>query len=543
MTVAYCGKTGHSFMSLFGAMRTGVSGMNAQANRLGTVADNIANSSTTGYKKASTEFSSLVLPSTNGSYNSGGVTTTIRNSISQQGDLKYTTSATDLAINGSGFFVVQNGAGTPYLTRAGSFVPNQNGNLINAAGYMLLGYPYSSGTPAAVANGLGGLVPVTLGTSSLVATPTTQGTLNVNLPYEVPVGYTKSTSLVAYDSLGGERLIEVRYTMSDYNVYGVDVLYNGQSILDRPATPTTNSRMGGNWSIDPSSSGFAYPVQAYDDAGNERFIHYLFSELSPNKWAVDVQEQDGWNSLGSMELDFDNDGRLISNPTLTTSSFTYPDGTLVPITVDFSGLVRGEEPVGRYVRSNGNAAGPDFPIEFGPDGNPIDHLSQERLNQVSLTTKALTIDGALLSAITIDLSKTTQLATGFIIQDAKLNGSPPSSAIGFQISDDGIVYAQYENGDLEPIYRLAMADVASPDQLRPLAGNVYEASANSGAVRVGFAESGGFGSITSGALENSNVDIAEELTTMIEAQRSYTANSKVFQTGSELLEMLVNLTR
>ena len=62
-------------MSLYGMMRTGVSGMNAQANRLWTVADNIANSGTTGYKRAGTEFSSLVIPNITGNYNSGGVTT------------------------------------------------------------------------------------------------------------------------------------------------------------------------------------------------------------------------------------------------------------------------------------------------------------------------------------------------------------------------------------------------------------------------------------------------------------------------------------
>jgi flagellar hook protein FlgE len=103
-------------MSLYGMMRTGVSGMNAQANRLSTVADNIANSGTTGYKRAFTEFSSLVLPNTPGTYNSGGVTTTVLSSISAQGVLQYTSSVSDLAVNGSGFFVVQDASGTPFLT-------------------------------------------------------------------------------------------------------------------------------------------------------------------------------------------------------------------------------------------------------------------------------------------------------------------------------------------------------------------------------------------------------------------------------------------
>ena len=110
-------------MSLYGMMRTGVSGMNAQANRLSTVSDNIANASTTGYKRSSTEFASLILPNVTGNYNSGGVTTSVRYANSQQGDLKYTTSGTDLAIKGDGFFVVTNGSGQPFLTRAGSFVP------------------------------------------------------------------------------------------------------------------------------------------------------------------------------------------------------------------------------------------------------------------------------------------------------------------------------------------------------------------------------------------------------------------------------------
>jgi flagellar hook protein FlgE len=116
-------------MSLYGVMRTGGSGMNAQSNKLSTVADNIANVNTTGYKRASTEFSSLVLQSGTGNYNSGSVETHVRYAISDPGTLNFTTSATDLAIQGNGFFVVNDARGTPFLTRAGSFVPDGQGNL------------------------------------------------------------------------------------------------------------------------------------------------------------------------------------------------------------------------------------------------------------------------------------------------------------------------------------------------------------------------------------------------------------------------------
>ncbi|MFP3541760.1 flagellar hook-basal body complex protein, partial [Pseudomonas sp. SIMBA_044] len=78
-----------------------------------------------------TAFSSLVLPSTAGNYNSGGVQTSVRQSVTAQGDLSYTTSGTDLAISGDGFFIVQSPDGTSVLTRAGDFTKDKNGNLVN----------------------------------------------------------------------------------------------------------------------------------------------------------------------------------------------------------------------------------------------------------------------------------------------------------------------------------------------------------------------------------------------------------------------------
>ena len=140
-------------MGLYGMMRTSVSGMAAQANRLSTVADNIANSSTTGYKRASTEFSSLVLESGGSAYELGSVETRVRIGISEQGTFKFTTSVTDLAVKGNGFFLVNNESGQTYLTRAGSFVKDGNGDLVNAAGYRLMGYSQAPGAPPPVANG------------------------------------------------------------------------------------------------------------------------------------------------------------------------------------------------------------------------------------------------------------------------------------------------------------------------------------------------------------------------------------------------------
>jgi flagellar hook protein FlgE len=419
-------------MSLYGMMRTGVSGMNAQANRLSTVADNIANSGTTGYKRSSTEFASLIIPSTGGNYTSGGVTTTIRTSISQQGDLKYTNSGSDLAINGSGFFVVQNASGTPYLTRAGSFVPDGNGNLVNAAGFYLMGYSYAAGPPSATANGFGGLEMVSIAQQGLLAVPSTQGTFTANLPVDADIvaaadlpsanaataTATHKTSLVVYDNLGSEVMLDIHYTKTGANTWEVAVFNQAGA-----------------------APGAPFPYAA-----------------------------------GSL---------------LVTATLTF-DGTTGKLTAP--------------------AAGIDIPV---PNGGTFN----------------------------LDMSGMTQLGMEYTELMVKANGNAPSGIESIEIASDGTMYALYENGSFRELYRIPLANVQSPDQLTVLPGNVFALSADSGALQMGFPGSGGLGSMLSGALENSNVDIAEELTNMIESQRSYTANSKVFQTGADLMDILVNLKR
>ena len=95
-----------------------------------------------------------------------------------------TTSSTDLAIQGNGFFVVQNSSGASLLTRAGSFTQNSAGTLVNAAGFTLMGEPITAGSnTTADISGVDQLVPVTINPVSLVANPTTTGTLVANLDF------------------------------------------------------------------------------------------------------------------------------------------------------------------------------------------------------------------------------------------------------------------------------------------------------------------------------------------------------------------------
>lgn len=170
-------------MSLNGVLRTSVSGMNAQSNRLSTVAENIQNAGTTGYKRTSTEFSSLLLESTDrGAYNSGAVETTIRRSISENGPHANTSSDSDLAITGNGFFVVRDPGGLPFLTRAGNFViDGPTGNLVNAGGFALMGYSLANGEPAPMLNGITDLQTININRMGQEARPSSAGTVFGNL--------------------------------------------------------------------------------------------------------------------------------------------------------------------------------------------------------------------------------------------------------------------------------------------------------------------------------------------------------------------------
>lgn len=135
-------------MSLYGALSSGVSGLNSQGTKISTISDNISNINTVGYKGADSNFSTLVTSSaTNTSFSSGGVISAVRQEVDQQGLIQSTGVVTDLSISGDGMFIVNeasDGTGDYLYTRAGSFRTDSLGNFVNSAGYLLYGWPLDS---------------------------------------------------------------------------------------------------------------------------------------------------------------------------------------------------------------------------------------------------------------------------------------------------------------------------------------------------------------------------------------------------------------
>ena len=457
-------------MGIGSVMRTSVSGMNAQANRLSAVSENIANSNTTGYKRATTEFSSMVLPSTQNEFNSGVVTAQTRNLISQQGGLSYTTNssssqAIDLAVSGKGFFIVGDGDGGTFLTRAGSFVKNGAGDLVNAAGFKLQGYPLPEGDTNGVSNGFAGLVNVNLNAATLRLKPTDKGLLTVNLDKAAPI--VVGTATVPAPASG------------------VEVVGN---------TPDTFTGAAGEKLQYTSKES----IVVYDNTGKEVILDVYMTKKAHAAPAAG--------------------GGAATNDTWEYTIFD---------------------------RSEGAKTGADVPFPYSPAG------------QLGTTTVKFDANGQLIEpavgsidinipngrTMKLSLSGTTQLNATYQTLASSVNGNPPENVDQVSVSENGIITAKFKSGTEIPLFKVPLALVESPDNMTTVSGNVFNAGLESGTVLVGFGGESGLGKLISGALENSTVDLAGELTTMIESQRSYTANSKVFQTGSEILDVLVNLKR
>jgi flagellar hook protein FlgE len=394
-------------------LNTSVSGMLGNSNWLSSISQNVANANTTGYKDVETDFSSIVDQIANGPPDFGGVSTSQVSLNSLQGNVVSTSTETNLAVQGAGFFIVSNASGALYLTRNGSFTPDTSGNLVNSSGYYLMGQNVQNGSAPIAANSLTGLTKVNVTNAGQTATPTTTASLTANLPSTdtppvAPATYNEATSLVVYDNLGGAHTI---------NLY-------------------------------------------FANTGT-----------------------DAWN-------------------------------------------------VAAFDASSGAQLGATTPLTFDP--------TTGALIKTSASSLTFTVPGSQ-QPMTLDLSSMTQLATSFNVTAATANGNAPSAVSGVSFATNGSLTLNFANGTSIPAYNIPLANVVSPDNLTAVSGGAYQATSASGPVYTGTAGGAGFGLIESSSLESSTVDLATELTNMIQAQSAYEANSKVFQTGANILDILNGL--
>lgn len=431
-------------MSIFSAMNSGVSGLAAQSAKFGAISDNISNSSTVGYKRSGVQFATLVTAqATPGSYSAGGVTADIRTEVSRQGLVQRTVTSTDVAIAGRGFFVVANkpledsNPSQYSLTRAGSFRPDENGNLRNTAGFYLQGWRlddqgnFVGGEPSRTS--FEALETVNLANLTGIASRTSRIDYAANLPAArtgvAPPGPPISTAVDYFTPLGDTRRLTLEWQ--------------------------------------PSATANQWTLTVLDDAGA---------------------------SVGTVDVAF-NDG-----------STAAPAGS--PATYAAAG---------------------------GATIDPATGILQ------------VTVDGFQTIDITLGPVNTQGNLTQFgdIYEPRKINkdGAGFASLERVEVGEDGIMTAVYRNGLRQAVYRLPLADVTNPDGLTRTDGNTFLISRESGSFYLWDANTGSAGTVEGSALELSNVDIAEELTSIIETQRAYSSNAKIIQTADEMLDEITRLTR
>ena len=245
-------------MSLYGALFSGVSGLQAQSSAMGAIADNVTNVNTVGYKSTQVNFQTLVTKQASlTKYSAGGVQSKPRQGVDVQGLLQSTTSATDIAISGGGFFIV-NESGSPSTgdiyaySRAGSFKVDKEGYLQNTSGYYLQGWPLQTwdGSSQAVQKTVGNdtymksykntqgdtvyindnivdntnLRPLNLKTIGGTAVASTTISMGANLPSSADVGKSHKTDILIYDSLGAPHNINHTWTKRASNAWDLSVV-------------------------------------------------------------------------------------------------------------------------------------------------------------------------------------------------------------------------------------------------------------------------------------------------------------------------------
>ncbi|MBO9386262.1 MAG: flagellar hook protein FlgE [Thermomicrobium sp.] len=260
------------------------------------------------------------------------------------------------------------------------------------------------------------------------------------------------------------------------------------------AVPTTQITVQGNLNAnqDPAAATphFVTKVSITDSLGKRHEFYILFDKAGTNTWNYTLQEDD---------------------PRTTSTTEDDPDFAL-----------------------GGTTSGT---LVFDADGN-LD-LAASSISAVDLDSTA---GGASSITVTPDFSRLTQLAAPYSA-NAAANGAPAGSLTTFTVSQSGQVLGIYSNGVTKVIGQIALALFTNPGGLMKVGGNAYLPTVNSGEPIVGPADSGGRGKIASGYLEMSNVDLAQEFTSMIMAQRGFQANSRVITTSDEVLQELVNLRR
>jgi flagellar hook protein FlgE len=408
-----------------------LSGLTAESTALSTIANNLSNQNTTGYKDKVVLFSDLFYQNL-GTTGSGdpiqvGAGTQVGStpSLFTQGSVSATGVATDVAIQGAGFFVVQDSSGVINYTRAGDF-SELNNFLVTPSGQQVMGYPAVDGV---ITTGTG-LAPLQLGA----------GTIS-------------------------------------------------------PPTPTTNVQLTTNLNAaaGPTDPPFSTPITVYDSLGGSHSLAFTYTKTGPGAWDYSI-------TIPSADVGATGNPVVVKTGSLVFDS----SGKLTTPAADVAG------------------------ITIGPPGTAA--LADGATN-LSFTWQLYSGGAGLLTQVSAPSSTTS----------ASQNGRDSGSLVKFNINSDGTIMGSFSNGKTQALGQLALATFANNAGLQLQGGTDFTPTLASGQAVVGAPNAGGRGSLSGGALELSNVDIATEFANLIVAQRGYEADAKAVTTFDQITQDTIAL--
>ncbi len=441
---------------------TALSGIRAAAKDLSVTGNNIANASTTGFKSSRAEFGDLYASSVLGSsVNAVGSGVRLQNVAQNftEGNVSFTERDLDMAISGTGFFMLSQGGENLY-TRAGTFGTDDEGFIVNNTGARLQGFPADS---AGNISGLRG--DLRIQTSNLSPRQTTNVQSELNLDASQPAltvafdpadqtTYNDATSMNVYDSLGNPHVMT-------------------QFFVKQPYVP--------------------------GDATTQ-----------PNHWQMIVQI-DGQN-VGDPATA----GGL---PTVATFDLHFTEGGSLDAALSDEVLISNWTPLD----ANGEANG-----AFGPQ---------------TVADGATTVipEPPTTSNFVLELAGSTQFNEEFGEYNVHQDGYTTGRLSSLSIDDQGLISARFTNGQSQALGQIVLASFANEQGLAPQGGTMWSENFESGQPVVGVPGSSNLGAIQSGALEESNVDLSEQLVQLIVAQRNFQASAKTIETADQTTQTIINL--
>lgn len=557
-------------MSVFGSLFTAVSGLEAQSSSIAMISNNIANVNTTGYKRTDAKFSSLVTSSGRSTaYSPGSVRSIQSAQVTEQGILQQTSSETDIAISGNGFFVVNSddrGANEPLYTRAGSFSEDSSGVLINASGFYLMGWllDQDGNLPASQAD-ISSMSVVDVSFLGGLTLPTTTASIAMNLqadednsPYATAVapGFNAdfSRSIKVYDSLGEGHDLSVNFKKMESPTAiakgnGIDLNELAGPMVNDPAfTAGTNESFSITVGAHPPytvvitdsvsvSDMISLINNNVNDAGGDSVAYAL---VDPDTGELVIKARNPEENVVIADVVGDPSTQLNIAGTATA-----------PVTAANLDMLAAADPNNLY-----NTEG-WWQVEFRISGTNtvIESGALNFIGDGSLNAIADPISGQVLTTlqdidwsngsdpqdINFDVAGFSNFSGQYNVISSEQNGAELGLRTGVAIDEEGFVIAQFSNGQSKQIYKLAIATFANENGLTEISGNVFRESDTSGSFNLREAGSGSAGKVNSGALEASNVDLADEFSKMIVTQRAYSANTKVISTADTMLEELLRL--